>query len=444
MEVIGAINKIDAPTARVKEAEEEMHELEIKGEILKISALTGDGVDDIITSIIDRIPAPKGDPEKDLRALVFDSSFDVHLGAVSYIRVMDGEVGQNKGKDLEIEFLRAKIKTKIKELGYFDPDRKPSVAISAGEVGYIATGLKDPGAIKVGDTVILSGSSVSALPGYKEPQSFVFASFFAQNVQFPDFKKALQTLRLEEPAVSVEEIASSAFGRGFKLGFLGTFHLEIVRERLTREFDLDLVVTKPTVDFPSLNKEPWINLSILVPPKYLSEIIKIVTARRGVVGMTQTLANRLKVSAELPLMEFVRGFYDSLKTVSSGYASFSWEFAGYKDADLAELEISVHEEPVEGLQEIVTRQEAQRVGREKLKKLKEVLPKQQFSYALQAKIGGKIIAREDVPAFRKDVTASLYGGDVTRKRKLLEKQKKGKKRLARFGKVEIPPQAFLV
>jgi len=444
LEVIGAINKIDSPIARVQEAEEEMRELGIEGEILKISALTGEGVDAVIRAVVERIPFPQEEQGKPFRALVFDSSFDAHLGAISYIRVMDGYLIQVEERALEVEFLKANIKASVKELGYFAPDRKSGSELLVGEVGYIATGLKDPSAIKVGDTVFLPGSSVSALAGYKEPQSFVFASFFAQNVEFPEFKKALQTLRLEEPAVSAEEIASVAFGRGFKLGFLGTFHLEIVRERLTREFDLDLVVTKPTVDFTSLKEEPWINLSILVPSKYLSAIIKIVTGKRGFVGKTLTLGNRLKVSAELPLIEFVRGFYDSLKSVSSGYASFSWEFSGYKPADLVELEILVHGESVEGLQETVTRQEAQRVGREKLKKLKKVLSRQQFSYAIQAKVGGKIIAREDVPAFRKNVTGGLYGGDVTRKRKLLEKQKKGKKRLARFGRVEIPPQAFLV
>ncbi|GMR19344.1 MAG: translation elongation factor 4 [Patescibacteria group bacterium] len=444
--VVGVVNKIDAPLARVARAEEEMRDLGIDGEILKISALKGEGIDEVIEAVVRRIPPPRGSLRVPFRALVFDSSFDAHLGAIAYVRVVDGKIERPQAAG--IKFLGVGKEAKVKEIGYFTPDREPAAGLSAGEVGFIATGLKDPRVVQVGDTVVLfpqvSGRRAAPLAGYQPPQSFVFASFFAQNVGFGEFRRALQTLRLEEPAISLEEISSAAFGRGFRIGFLGTFHLEIVRERLRREFDLDLVVTKPTVAFRSLKEEPWISLTLLTPAKYLAAVTKVVMGKRGILGETHTLGDRLKISAELPLLEFVRGFYDALKSVSRGYASFSWEFLGHRPADLVELEIAVHGEVVEGLSEIVLRGEAQRLGREKLRKLKEIMPRQQFAYALQAKVGGKIVAREDAPALRKDVTAPLYGGDVTRKRKLLEKQKKGKKRLAKFGRVEIPPGAFLV
>lgn len=449
--VIGVVNKIDASSARIPEVEGEMRDLGIEGEILKISALRGEGIDAVVRAIVEKIPSPGGSSAKPFRALVFDSSFDPHLGTIVYVRVVDGKIEMGGGRqDTEVRFLRAGKQTKIREIGYLDPERKPSKELSVGEVGYIATGLKDPWTVNVGDTVTLAAGGkqrvvkTEPLPGYQSPQSYVFASFFTQNVEFDEFRKILHTLRLGEPAISIEEISSQAFGRGFKIGFLGTFHLEIVRERLKREFGLDLVVTKPAISFPTLQKEPWISLTLLTPPEYLSSVTKIVTGARGTLKETTTLGSRLKISAEIPLLEFIRGFYDSLKSTSRGYASFSWEFLEYRDADLAELEVLVHGEPVEGLSEVVLRGEAPRIGRGRLEKLKELLPRQQFAYAIQARVGGKIVAREDVPAMRKDVTAKLYGGDVTRKRKLLEKQKRGKKRLAKFGKVEIPPEAFLV
>ncbi len=242
----------------------------------------------------------------------------------------------------------------------------------------------------------------------------------------------------------MEEISALAFGRGFKLGFLGTFHLDIVRERLTREFGLKLLVTKPTVAFRGLEEEPWIRLTILTPPDSLSGAARLIAERRGELGEAETLGNRLKVFAELPLLEFVRGFYDALKSISRGYASLSWDFLGYRPADLVPLEILVHDALVEGLTEIVLREEAVRIGREKLKRLKEIFPRELFSYAIQARVGGKFVAREDVSAVRKDVLAKLSGGHVERKMKKLQEQKKGKRRLAKFGKVEIPPEAFLV
>jgi len=445
LEIIGVINKIDMPPAAISETEEEMRELGIEGEILRISALKGEGVAEVLRAVVERVPPPAGDPTAPFRALVFDSTYDAHLGTIAYIRVVDGEIGA--GRDPQIIFLGTQARAAVKELGFFNPDRHPAENLSAGEVGYVATGLRDPQDVRVGDTVVRGErppAGVEALPGYRPPQPYVFASFFSRNSEFPEFKKALQTLRLEEPALFLEEISSLAFGRGFRIGFLGTFHLEIVRERLEREFGLKLVVTKPAIDFPSLDREPWIRLTVLTPARYLSAVIKTITDRRGALGETVEFGNRLRVSAELPLIEFVRGFYDTLKSVSSGYASFSWEFLENRPADLAELQILVHGEPIEGLMETVTREEAERVGREKLKRLKEVLPREQFSYGIQAKVGGKIVARENVPAFRKDVTGGLYGGDVTRKRKLLEKQKRGKKRLAGKGAVKIPPEAFLV
>jgi len=441
--VVGAINKVDSPLARVAETEEEMRQLGVSGEILKVSALKGRGIEEVLHAVVERVPAPKGAGEASFRALVFDSVFDPHLGVIAYVRVVDGAVEVREGGG--IKFLGTEQEAQIKEIGYFSPDRKPTRALGCGEIGYIATGLRDPRTVHVGDTVVqLPVRGVSPLPGYQPPQSFVFASFFAKNVEFEEFRKALQTLRLEEPAISIEEVSTLAFGRGFRIGFLGTFHLEIVRERLTREFGLELIVTKPTVAFRGLGEEPWIRLTLLTPPVSLSGVARLVLERRGRLKDTETLGSRLKVDAELPLLEFVRGFYDALKSISRGYASLSWEFLEYRSVDLVELEILVHNEPVEGLAEIVLRGEAVRLGREKLKRLKEVLPRELFSYAVQARVGGKIIAREDVPAMRKNVLAKLSGGHVERKMKKLQEQKKGKRRLAKFGKVEIPPEAFLV
>ena len=437
--VVGAINKVDVVHAKVKETEEEMRELGIEGEILRISALKGEGVREVLQAVVGRIPAPTGDPAAPFRALVFDSTFDAHLGAIAYLRVVDGVLSAKE----KIDFFGTKAQAPIKELGYFSPDRQPSQSLAVGEVGYVATGIRDLAAVSTGDTVRILGEEVTPLPGYQPPQPYVFASFFAKNADFTEFKKALNILILEEPALSVEEISSVAFGRGFRLGFLGTFHLEIVKERLKREFALQLVVTKPTLDFADLSQEPWITLTVLTPSQFLSAVLKLLTDKRGVIGETVEFGNRLKLTAELPLMEFVRGFYDALKSVSSGYASFSWEMLGNRPADLATLEILIHGEPVEGLVEVVTREEAERVGRERLKRLKDVMPRQQFGYALQAKVGGKVVAREDVPAFRKDVLAKLSGGHVERKMKKLKEQKKGKARLKRLGKVEVPPEAYL-
>ncbi len=447
--VVGVVNKVDSPLARVEETEKEMRQLGVEGKILQISALEGIGIGDVLAEIIERIPAPCGELAEPFRALVFDSIFDAHLGVLAYVRVVDGKLEtKNLKHEKKIRLLGAEREAGVKEVGYLNPDRSPAESLIAGEVGYLATGLRDPKAVRVGDTVSLINQStnqpVNPLPGYKPPQSFVFASFFAKNVEFEEFRKALQTLRLEEPAISVEEISSTAFGRGFRIGFLGTFHLEIVKERLEREFGLELVVTKPTVAFRGLKEEPWSILTILTPSEYLSGVARLAAERRGRLGEIETLGNRLKISVELPLLEFVRGFYDALKSISRGYASLSWEFSGYRPAELAELEILVHGEPVEGLAETVLREEAGRIGREKIKKLKEILPRQQFAYAVQAKVGGKIIAREDISAVSKDVLAKLSGGHVERKMKKISEQKKGKKRLAKFGKVEIPLEAFLV
>lgn len=467
--VIGVINKIDSPLARVEEVEEEMRSLGITGEILKISALEGRGIEWVLEAVIGRIPPPKGNLESPLRALVFDSTYDEHLGVVAYVRVVDGVLkAGGRGQKEKIRFIGTGAEALAKEIGFFTPDRKTTTQLSAGEVGYVATGLKDPQAVRAGDTVAclaelaggesrrvqLSGGLVVRLPGYKEPQSFVFASFFPAAGDFSELRQALGRLRLEEPAISAEEIASSAFGRGFKLGFLGTFHLEIVKERLEREFGLELIVTKPTVEFKGIGgnkgqqgrqgtQEPWIRVTIITPPEHLSGVIRLVENSRGGVGETQEFGHRLRVAAELPLMEFVKGFYDHLKSLSSGYASLDWEFIGYRSADLVKLDIAVHDEVVEGLSEIVLRDQAQNIGREKVKKLKEVMPRQQFAYALQAKIGGKVVAREDVPAVGKDVLAKLSGGHVERKMKKLQQQRKGKKKLARLGRVEVPPKAFL-
>jgi GTP-binding protein LepA len=460
LSIIGVINKIDSPLARIEETEEEMRSLGIEGEILKLSALKREGMRGVMETVVSRIPAPRGELAKPFRALVFDSTYDDHLGVIAYIRVFDGalEAGNMKHEG-RIKLLGTGAEAGIKEIGHFVPDRRAADSLSAGEVGYLATGLKDPHAVRVGDTVALVSRhpvrQAAPLPGYRAPQSFVFASFFPAAGDFVSLKRALDELRLEEPAVSSEEVASPAFGRGFKLGFLGTFHLEIVKERLQREFNLELIVTKPTAAFrglegglPAERQEPWIKVTIITPPDYLSGVIKLVESSRGVIAETVDFGRRLKIMIELPLMEFIRDFYDQLKSLSSGYASLDWEFSGYRPADLVKLDIAVHDDVAEGLSEVVLKDRAQKIGREKVRKLKEVMPRMQFAYALQAKVGGKVVAREDVPAVGKDVLAKLSGGDVTRKRKLLKKQRKGKKRLALQslgeGGVKIPPKAFLV
>lgn len=440
--VVGIINKIDSPRANVREAKREMRALGIEGEILKISALEGQGIEAVLEAVVRRIPPPKGELEDPFRALVFDSTYDEYLGIIAYVRVMDGKLAVDDQQPV-IRFLRMGKEAKVKEVGYFVPEREPSVRLGAGEVGYLATGLKDPRAVRAGDTTALRAGA-KPLPGYREPQSFVFASFFPATVDYTELKEALNKLRLEEPAISVKETSSPAFGRGFKLGFLGTFHLEIVKERLEREFNLELVVTKPAVAFPNLEREPWIETTITTPPEYLPGITKLVIGSRGTVGKATDFGSKVKFLAELPLMEFIKNFYDQLKSLSSGYASLDWEFIGYRLAELVRLDVAVHGQVIAELSEVVFKDQAAKIGKEKVKRLKKVMPRQQFAYALQAKVGGKVLAREDVPALRKDVTAPLYGGDVTRKRKLLEKQKKGKRRLARIGKVDVPPEAFLI
>jgi len=365
--------------------------------------------------------------------------------------VVDGELElQVPGAKSLVRFLGTGEEANVSEVGYFVPERKPASKLSAGEVGYLATGLKNPQTVQVGDTAALvvgvkrQMAKVKPLSGYKKPRSFVFASFFLTTGGYMELKEALNKLKLEEPAISIEETSSPALGRGFKLGFLGTFHLEIVKERLEREFNLELAVTRPTVAFRDLAEEPWIEITVITPPEYLSEATKLVTESRGKVGEVTSFGAKMKLSAELPLMEFIKDFYDQLKSLSSGYASLDWEFLGYRPARLVRLDVAVHGQVAEGLSEIVLKDQAQKIGREKVKRLKKVMSRQQFAYALQAKVGGKVLAREDVPALRKDVIAPLYGGDVTRKRKLLERQKKGKKRLAKFGGVEVPPEAFLI
>lgn len=451
LSIIGVINKIDSPLAKIDETEKEMRALGIEGEVLKISALKGWGIEAILEAIIMRVPSPRGNLKGPFRSLVFDSTYDEHLGVIAYVRVMDGALElQVPGTKSRVKFLGTGEETNISGAGYFIPERKPASKLSVGEVGYLATGLKKLQAVQAGDTATLVVddkrwvTKVKPLPGYKKPQSFVFASFFLTTGSFIELKEALNKLKLEEPAISVEETSSPTLGRGFKLGFLGTFHLEIVKERLEREFNLKLLVTKPTVVFRDLAEEPWIRVVIITVPAYLPRVMKLITKSRGRVGEVSDFGSKVKLLTELPLMEFVRGFYDQLKSLSSGYASLAWEFIGYRPVALVRLDVFIHGRMVDGLSEVVLKEQAMKIGREKVKKLKVVMPQRQFTYAIQAKVGGKVLAREDVPALRKDVTAPLYGGDITRKRKLLERQKKGKKRLAKFGRIEVPPKAFLI
>lgn len=472
--IIPIINKIDSENAKVEESCNELSNiLEIDPEeIIKISAKNGTNVEQVLASIIERIPSPQvRNPQAEqnqFRALIFDSTYDSFKGVLALVRVIDGSIKNGE----KIELLAVKTQAEIKEIGYLNPTISPQQQLFSGEIGYIATGIKEPGKVRVGDTITKvlppNMQKVLPLPGYQEPNPMVFASFYPEDPDdFDLLKVALSKLKLQDPALIYEAEMKEALGRGFRCGFLGTLHVEIISERLEREFNLGLVISTPSVIYKIFDKrgnesliysasdwpdqssiehteEPWVVLEIIAPASYLGKLMDVLKDLRGNYLDTAYLSSeRAVISYETPLRVIVANLYDKVKSVSQGYASMNYKMLGYRPGKLAKMEILVANRPEEALSRVVAEADAYEEGKKLVEKLKETLPPQQFSVALQAAIGGKIIARETISARRKDVTGYLYGGDVSRKKKLLEKQKKGKKLLKEKGKINIPTKTFL-
>jgi GTP-binding protein LepA len=454
--IIPVVNKIDSPAANVTETVEELKLLGFtEGEILKVSAKTGEGVENLIKEITSRIPAPTARGENP-QALIFDSSLDPYKGVIATVRMFGGKI---KAGD-QIKFIATSAVADVLQIGYLSPKPIYIDEIKNGEVGFIVTNSKDLSKIKVGDTVTLPQNSSPPLPGYKEANPVVFLSFYPTDPHdLPKLKNGLEKLKLNDAALTFTPESSLSLGQGFRLGFLGLLHSQITQERLEREHDLDIIVTSPSVNFEQngevINKpsdfdptakdikEPYAKVTIFTPQKYYGVISQLIYEKRGVQEGLENIGASQKIEAKIPFIEILIGFYDQLKTQTSGYASFDFEITEYRPAKLVKLDILVNHEPVEGLAQIIPQEHAEEFGRKFVEKLKEAIPRQNIPVPIQAAIGGKIIARETVAAYRKDVTAKLYGGDVTRKNKLLEKQKKGKKRMRRFGSVDIPQEAFL-
>lgn len=465
--IIPVLNKIDLPAADVpKVSAEVINLLGCKEEdIIKISAKTGEGVTDVLDAVVERIAPPQGEPDSATRALIFDSYFDDYRGVILYVRTFDGAI--KKGDT--IDMMATGASGIALEVGSLSPAMKPSESLGTGEIGYIITNLRSTREARVGDTVTVKRKpATEALPGYKLVKPFVYAGFFpVSNDDYQDLKDAIEKLSMSDSALQFEPENSPVLGFGVRIGFLGLLHLDIIRERLEREYDLDLVVTNPSTDYqvtvssgeeldiksasdlPDVSKvtsirEPWIKGEIVVPQEYIGPVIQLIISKRGRQSNLSYIDERALVSFEAPLANLLTDFYDQLKSITSGYGSFNYELADYREEDLVRVDFYVSGEMVDALSVMAHRSEAQSLGRETVKKLKEVIPRQSFQVSLQAAIGGKFIAREDISAYRKDVTGYLYGGDVSRKKKLLAKQAKGKKRMKRFGKVDIPSEAFMV
>jgi GTP-binding protein LepA len=465
LEIVPVVNKIDLPQADPDAAAAEIADLigDDPGNVLRISAKTGQGVDAVLDAIVARIPVPAGLPDAPPRALIFDSSYDQYRGVVAFVRVVDGAFHPR-------EHLRAMAlgtRFEAQEIGFMSPAMRPVQELRAGEVGYVITGLKDVSELRVGDTLTLEkGGASSPLPGYKDVKPMVFAGLFpTESDDYPELRDALEKLKLNDAALFYEPETSQALGFGFRCGFLGLLHMEIVRERLEREFDLDLLVTAPNVAYrvKPLNgewvevhtpadlpdsfdevEEPYIKASIIVPKEFVGAVMELCNDRRGRFDQLEYLSEqRVHLTYELPLAEIVLDYYDQLKSRTRGYASFDYDLAGFRPGDLARVDILVGGEPVDALSLILHRDFAYERGKALVEKLREEIPRQMFDVAIQAAVGARIIARETVKARRKDVLAKCYGGDITRKRKLLEKQKAGKKRMKQVGGVEVPQEAFL-
>ena len=465
-EIIPVLNKIDLPAANPENVIKQIEDIigiEAK-DAIKISAKTGEGVKDLLNLLVKNLPAPEGIDENPLQVFVIDSWYDKYLGVITLVRVKNGilKVGQ------KIQMMSNKVSYDIEKVGVFTPKLKYVDKLTAGEIGFITAGIKRVADSKIGDTLTEEKEPCDkALPGFKPSQPVVFCGLFPyDSSQFNDFKDSLEKLSLNDSSFSYEQESSAALGQGFRCGFLGLLHMEVIRERLEREFNLQLITTAPSVvyqitdnnnkikkiqnpiDFPdpsliSKMEEPWVTSTIIVPQNYLGSVFELCESRRGKQIDHNFIGKTAVVKYKLPLAETIIDFYDRLKSITTGYASFDYQMEGYKESKLIKLNILVNQEIVEPLSIIIHATHAEQRGREICKRLKDVLPRQQYKLPIQAAIGGKIIARETVPAYRKDVTGSLYGGDRTRKDKLLKKQKKGKQRLKQFGKVDIPQSAFL-
>lgn len=465
--IIPVLNKIDLPAADVPKVSAEIINLLgcDESDILKISAKTGEGVPEVLDAIIERVAPPQGIETSPTRALIFDSYYDDYRGVILYTRLVDGNI--KKGDT--IEMLATGANGLALEVGSLSPAMVPSGELATGEIGYIVTNLKTTRDARVGDTVTVQRHHADEpLAGYRHVQPFVYAGFFpVSNEDYNDLKDAVEKLALSDSALQFEPENSPVLGYGVRIGFLGLLHMEIIRERLEREYDLDLVVTNPSTDYrvtltsgeeldiksasdlPDVSKvaeirEPWINGEIVVPQEYVGNVIQLIVSKRGRQKNMSYIDSRALISFEAPLANLLTDFYDQLKSVTSGYGSFNYELSGYRAEDLVRVDFYVAGQMVDSLSLMVHRSESQRIGREVVAKLKEVIPRQNFQVSLQAAIGGRFIAREDLSAYRKDVTGYLYGGDVSRKKKLLAKQARGKKRMKRFGKVDIPSEAFTV
>lgn len=467
LKIIPVLNKIDLPAADVPRVSAEIINLLGCGEsdILKISAKTCEGVPAVLDAVIDLVPSPAGRADAPTRALIFDSYYDDYRGVILYVRVVDGTI---KKADA-IQMLATKASGLALEVGALSPVMAPGEAIGTGEIGYIVTNLKTTREAKVGDTVTVKRAAATiGLPGYKNVKPFVYAGFFpTSNEDYQELKDAVEKLSLSDSALQFEPENSPVLGFGVRIGFLGLLHMDIIRERLEREYNLDLVVTNPSTDYhvtmtdgnkldiksasdlPDVSKvseirEPWIKGEIVVPQAYVGGVIQLIVAKRGLQKNLSYIDQRVLISFEAPLANLLTDFYDQLKSITSGYGSFNYELDGYRAEDLVRIDFYVAGEIVDALSVMAHRSESQALGREVTKKLKDVIPRQNFQVSLQAAIGGRFIAREDLSAYRKDVTTGLYGGDVSRKKKVLAKQVKGKKRMKRFGKVDIPSEAFTV
>ena len=467
LEIIPLINKIDLPAADPERVRHEIEEgLAVPAdEAVLVSGKTGEGVRDVLESVVRNVPPPSGDPDAPLTALIFDSYFDAYRGVVALIRVIDGSVR----KGLRIRLMATDVVTDVEEVGVRRPANLPVEELGVGEVGYLITGLKDPSLVKVGDTVTLAKhGATEQLPGYREVKPMVFTGLFPiDGDQYPELRDALDKLRLNDPALIYEPESSHALGFGFRVGFLGLLHMEVIKERLEREFDLELLATAPSVeyhayltngsevvihspqDMPDPSKldrieEPFLKTTVIVPPDFVGAVMDLSISRRAsFIDMQYLSKTTVELHYEMPLSELIMDFFDQLKSRTKGYASLDYEPIGYRPGNMVKLDILLAGKPVDALSFIVHKDKAYDRGKVLTEKLKTIIPRQMFEVPIQAAIGAKILARETVRAMRKDVIAKCYGGDISRKRKLLEKQKKGKKRMKNIGSVEVPQEAFM-
>lgn len=467
LDLIAVVNKIDLPAAQPDEIAQEIEDLIglDAADVVQVSAKTGANVEHILEAIVRRVPPPKGDPSAPVQALIFDSHYDSYKGVIAYVRVFDGTI--NKADVLRL--MASKVEIEPVEIGIFNPGMQPISALTAGEVGYIATGLKTVRECRVGDTITQAHNPAPApLPGYKQAKPMVFAGFYpSDNDDFNDLREALEKLQLNDAALVYEPETSQALNFGFRVGFLGLFHMDIIQERLEREYDLDLLATAPSVayqvvlhggetltihspaDLPDPSaieeiREPWMAIEIFTPEEFIGPIMDLVTKKRGVyLSMDYLDQKRVQLKYEIPLAELIVDFYDRLKSGTRGYASLDYHFLEYRPDKLVKLDVLVNKQPVDALAMIVHEDEAFHKGQRLVSKLKRLIPRQLYEVPIQAAVGNKIISRANVKALRKDVLAKCYGGDITRKKKLLEKQKKGKRRLKMIGNVEIPQEAFM-